>query len=82
MSVDTAVSQMSALSSSGRSSGFDFLGHYFRPEGVSVGKNTIEKFVARCIRLYEHEPEGDLASARLGLYVRCWSRWAGGWTRP
>ncbi len=56
--------------------GFDFLGYYFRPEGVSVAKKTIEKFVARCIRLYEQEPEEALASVRLGLYVRRWIRWA------
>ncbi len=58
-------------------SGFDFLGYYFRPEGLSVAKKTIERFIARCIRLYEQEPEEALASARLGLYVRRWIRWAG-----
>ncbi len=57
--------------------GFDFLGYYFRPEGLSVAKKTIERFVARCIRLYEQEPEEALASARLGRYVRRWIRWAG-----
>jgi hypothetical protein len=57
--------------------GFDFLGYHFRPDGLSVAKKTIEGFVARCFRLYEQEPEEDLASARLGLYVRRWIRWAG-----
>ncbi len=42
-----------------------------------MGKKTIEKFVARCIRLYEQEPEEALASARLGFYVRRWIRCPG-----
>ena len=68
---------MSAFSSSGRSRSFDLLGYYFRLEGVSVGKKTVEKFVARCIRLYEQEPEEALAPARLEFYVRRWIRWTG-----
>lgn len=55
-------------------SGFDFLGYYFHPDGLSTAKKTIERFVARCIRLYEQEPEETLASARLGSYVRGWRR--------
>ena len=42
-----------------------------------MAKKTIERFIARCIRLYEQEPEEALASARLGLYVRRWIRWTG-----
>ena len=57
--------------------GFDFLRYRFGPEELSVAKNTIENFVARAIRLYEQEPREALASARLGLYVRRWIRWAG-----
>ena len=57
--------------------GFDFLGYHFGPEGLSLAKKTIEGFVARCIRLYEQEPEEASASARLGRYVRRWIRWAG-----
>ncbi len=57
--------------------GFDFLGYYFHPEGLSVAKKTIERFVARCIQLYEQEPGEALASTRLGLYVRRWTRWTG-----
>ncbi len=58
--------------------GFDFLGYHFGPAGLSVAKKTIENFVARAIRLYEQEPGEALASARLGLYVRRWVRWARG----
>ena len=57
--------------------GFDFLGYRFGPEGFTLAAKTIERFVARAIRLYEQEPGETLASARLGLYVRQWVRWAG-----
>ncbi len=56
--------------------GFNVLGYHFGPEGLSVAAKTIERFVARAIRLYEQEPGEALASARLGLYVRRWVGWA------
>ncbi len=56
--------------------GFDFLGFHFSRDGLTVAKATIEKFVERATRLYEQEPGEVLASARLGLYVRRWVRWA------
>jgi hypothetical protein len=56
--------------------GFDFLGYHFGPEGFTVAAKTIEQFVARAIRLYEQQPGEACASARLGLYVRRWLRWA------
>ncbi len=56
--------------------GFDFLGYHFGTDGLSVARKTIEQFIARAIRLYEQEPEEACASARLGLYVRRWVRWA------
>ncbi len=55
--------------------GFDFLGYHFGPDGLSVAEKTIERFVARAIRLYEQEPGEVLASSRFGLYVRRWVRW-------
>ena len=57
--------------------GFDFLGYHFGPEGLSVAKKTIERFVERAIRLYEQEPREAMASSRFGEYVRRWVRWAG-----
>ncbi len=57
--------------------GFDFLGYHFRPHRLSVAAKTIENIVARAIRLYEQEPGEACASARLGLYVERWVRWAG-----
>ena len=56
--------------------GFDFLGYHFGPEGLSVAKKTIEKFVERALRLYEQEPRELGGSSRLGLYVRRWVGWA------
>ncbi len=57
-------------------SGFDFLGYHFRPGQLSVAGKTIERFVARAIRLYEQEPGEACVSSRFGLYVRRWVRWA------
>lgn len=57
--------------------GFDFLGHQFGPDGLSVAKKTIEHILARATRLYGQEPAEVFASARLGLYVLHWVKWAG-----
>ena len=56
--------------------GFDFLGYHFNPAGLTVANKTVERFVARAIRLYEQEPGEACASSRFGLYVRRWVRWA------
>ena len=48
----------------------------FGPNKLSLAPRTIERFVARAIRLYEQEPGEASASSRLGLYVRRWVRWA------
>ncbi len=57
--------------------GCDFLGYHFGPDGLSVAKKTIERFVERAFRLYEQEPGEAWASAWLGMYVRRWVRWVG-----
>ncbi len=44
--------------------------YHFGPEGLTLAAKTIEQFIARAIRLYEHEPGEVSASSRLGLYVR------------
>ena len=49
--------------------GFDFLGYHFSPEGLSVAEKTIEKFLARAVRLYEQEQREPFGSPLLGLYV-------------
>ena len=58
--------------------GFDFLGFHFSPEGLSVAEKTIEKFVARAVRLYEQEHGESFDSPVLGLYVQRWCIWATG----
>jgi hypothetical protein len=60
--------------------GFDFLGYYFSPEGLSMGEKTIEKFLVRAVRLYEQEWEEPCGSPLLGLYVRRWMMWVRGIT--
>ncbi len=57
--------------------GFDFLGYHFSREGLTVAKATIQKFVARAIRLYEQELGEPFGSSRFGSYVRRWVRWTG-----
>ena len=57
---------------------FDFLGYHFSPERLSVAEKTIEKFLARAVRLYEQEPGEPFDSSRLGLYVRRWVSWVSG----
>ena len=58
-------------------SGFDFPGFALRPGQLTVAEKTIERFVARAIRVYGQEPEEALASARLGLYMQRSVRCAG-----
>ena len=48
---------------------------HFSPEGVSVAEKTIEKFLARAVRLYEQEQRESFDSPLLGLYVKRWVRW-------
>ena len=74
-----ALAHMPAFTSAvshGFSGGFDFLGYRFGPNKLSLAPRTIELFVARAIRLFEQEPGEADASARFGLYVRRWVRWA------
>jgi hypothetical protein len=58
--------------------GVDFLGYHFSPEGLSVAEKTIEKFLARAVRLYEQDQGESFGSPRLGLYARRWVRWIRG----
>jgi len=55
---------------------FDLLGFRFSPEGLSVAEKTIEKFLARAVRLYEQEQGEPFGFPLLGLYVRRWVRFA------
>ena len=55
--------------------GFDFLGYHFSPEGLTLARQTMVNFLERAIRLYEQEPGEEMASVRLGAYVRRWEGW-------
>ena len=48
---------------------------HFSPEGLSVDEKTIEKVLARAVRLYEQEQEEPCGSPMLGSYVRRWPGW-------
>jgi len=54
---------------------FDFLGYHFSPEGLSGAEKTIEKLIARAVRLYEQEQGESFGSPLIGLYVRRWMSW-------
>ena len=47
---------------------------YAMPE---LGREAPVRFVACATRLYEQKPGEAFASARFGMYVRRWVRWAG-----
>jgi hypothetical protein len=55
--------------------GFDFLGYRLSLQGLSVAKQTRERFVERAARLYERERTGKSPPGALGAYVRRWRRW-------
>jgi hypothetical protein len=50
--------------------GFDFLGYHFNPAGLSVADKTIERFLARAIRLYEQE-RGEFLDWNMLTAKRC-----------
>ena len=57
--------------------GIDFLGYHFTPDGMTVAKATIEKFLERASRLYEQERERPEGHSAFEMYVRRWVGWAG-----
>jgi len=55
--------------------GFDFLGYHFHPQGLTVAKNTLMRFVERATRLNEQEWAGRVPPGSLGAYLIRWLRW-------
>ena len=55
--------------------GFDFLGYHFHPQGLTVAKKTLMRFVERATRLNEQESVEPMSSTRLGCYVKRWCLW-------
>jgi RNA-directed DNA polymerase len=60
------------------SSGFDFLGYTFSPEGVGVAARSVGQLAAHVTRLYEQD--ADLR--RIGDYVQRWCQSLLGGLRP
>jgi Reverse transcriptase (RNA-dependent DNA polymerase) len=52
--------------------GFDFLGYWFSPAGLSVAAKTVERMVDRVSRLYEQGADDGCIEA----YLIRWWRWA------
>jgi hypothetical protein len=61
--------------------GFDFLGYRLSPKGLTVAKQTLDRFAERAARLQEQERTGRVSPGALGAYVRRWLRWLGACVR-
>jgi len=62
--------------------GFDFLGYRLSPQGLSVAKQTWQRFAERATRLYEQERAGARPPGALREYVHRWRRWLGAGLGP
>ena len=51
--------------------GFDFLGYHIHPDGLTLAKATVERFIEKATRLYEQGTH----SGALGLYVQRFTQW-------
>ena len=51
--------------------GFDFLGYWFSPSGLGVAQKTVERMVAKVLRLYEQGAD----QVRIEAYLRRWWQW-------
>ena len=55
------------------SKGFDFLGCYCRPTGMTVSEATLSRRDQKIVRFYEK----DASKERVRAYLRLWIGWAG-----
>ena len=53
------------------SHGFDFLGYWFSPHGLSVAKKTVDRMLEKVRRLYEQ----GASVGRILSYLSLWERW-------
>ena len=53
------------------SRGFDFLGYWFSPEGLSIAAKTVERMVDKVARLYEQGAD----DVRIETYLKHWCQW-------
>lgn len=57
------------------SRGFDFLGYWFSPNGLSIAAKTVERMVDKVSRLYEQGAD----EIRIEAYLNRWWQWVRGW---
>ena len=51
--------------------GFDFLGYWFSPEGLSIAAKTVSRMVDKVVRLYEQGAD----ELRIESYLKRWWQW-------
>ncbi len=52
--------------------GFNFLGYWFSPSGLSIAQKTVERMLDKVSRLYE---QGALEEQRIEAYLKRWWQW-------
>jgi RNA-directed DNA polymerase len=58
--------------------GFDFRGHHFTADSLTLAVGTLANFIDRASRLYEQERQRPKDPSLRGAYVRRWWAWANG----
>ena len=51
--------------------GFDFLGYWFSPDGLSIARKTVERMLVKVSRLYEQGAD----VVRIEAYLKRWWLW-------
>jgi hypothetical protein len=51
--------------------GFDFLGYWYSPDGLSTAPKTVERMVVKVSRLYEQGAD----DIRIETYLKRWCQW-------
>lgn len=51
--------------------GFDFLGYWFSPAGLSIARKTVERMLDKVARLYEQGAD----DVRIETYLKHWCQW-------
>jgi RNA-directed DNA polymerase len=55
--------------------GFDFLGYHIAPGGLSIARDTKNRFIAQATQLCEQERKKRDGASKLGGYVQRWLIW-------
>jgi hypothetical protein len=51
--------------------GFDFLGYWYSPDGLSIAPKTVERMVVKVSRLYKQGAD----DIRIETYLKRWWQW-------